>query len=607
MFAACDKKAPPPPPTASTTAHGVPPALARSGLAHWALAQAAESKQLSEELLAALAKDPKNAPAVYLRLRRSVAALTPMARTYSAMGSVVLLGPKRSVNEAGGALLLLDDALDRYARPGGEDALAEAVDHATQVQRALVIVEQEFIHATISAATGAVALSDAAYDLGLVILEATPTVPVSGDGTLEDARGTLDGVVRGTEAMAREGDTTSASSAALARLAAAEILLRQALDGAKAALDLQGRAALVLGTAELGVAVRLVGESLGAKVRLPYPARTPTRDNGVTEPISALTLPAPRRAKTEQDARMPEIGRRLFTDPRLSGRGDRSCISCHDPRYGYADGRPRADSLDPATSLRNTPTLLYAPIAAAQLWDGRLTSARSQAMGVIRNHAEMALSPAELSSRLQGIDEYREVLADDSGVVSPENVATALVAFQESALVPASAPIDNLARGDRAALSSEELLGLDLFAGKGRCARCHVPPSFGGSRPLDFAVPVYAVLGVPTSPTSKVLDPDRGRALASRIPLDEHAFKTPTLRNVTKTGPYFHNGAYPSLDEVLTFYNDGGGSGLGIDVPNQDPDVTPLKLTKEELRLMKLFLERSLLDAIPLTSLLDPR
>ena len=124
-----------------------------------------------------------------------------------------------------------------------------------------------------------------------------------------------------------------------------------------------------------------------------------------------------------------------------------------------------------------------------------------------------------------------------------------------------------------------------------------MPPFFGGSRPLDFAVPVFAVIGVPVSPAGHALDPDRGRALITHRAADERAFKTPTVRDVARTAPYFHHGRFARLEDVVAFYNKGGGRGFGLEVPNQDPDVRPLQLTAEEERALLVFLREALLDA----------
>jgi cytochrome c peroxidase len=119
-----------------------------------------------------------------------------------------------------------------------------------------------------------------------------------------------------------------------------------------------------------------------------------------------------------------------------------------------------------------------------------------------------------------------------------------------------------------------------------------VPPVFSGSRPPDFTAPVFAVLGVPSAPSGAAatsLDADRGRGAGD--------FRVPTVRNVARTAPYFHNGRYATLDQVVDFYDRGGGKGIGVDVPNQDPEIRPLHLSAEEKRVLLAFLRQAVTDA----------
>lgn len=568
---------------------------ARTSTERWALAEAARAREAEQAFSRALAARSDELRPRYLALREAIASLEPIARAYSKMGIVVLVGPERSSNEVGGALLLLDGALD-------EKDWEAASEQAAQLERSVSIVEAELSRARFAPVTVATTLSNAAYTLGLALVEATATVPSQDDAALADARGLLAGIERGSAAFTRDHAPTEASRARLARALAP---LRTALDGGGAALP-DGRAALVHATAELGVALRGVARDAHVSVALPYPARRPTRDNGWDESVSAFTMPAERRAATANDPRLAELGRRLFSDQRLSGKGDRSCATCHVPSDWFTERRPIARSLDPKVRLRNTPTLLYVPVQAAMLWDGRLSAVSAQAIGVMFSHAEMALSPELLSERLSRAAEYAE-LADESGVVTPAQVASALAAFQDSVMVPANAPLDTFARGETDALDTEEQRGFDLFAGKGRCARCHIPPTFGGSRPLDFATPVYAALGVPEQKGGAHIDPDRGRITYSRLPSNAFAFKTPTVRNIGRTAPYFHNGSYANLHDVLVFYNDGGGKALGYDVPSQDPEVRPLHLTDSELAAVEVFITRALADELIPTALMKSR
>jgi cytochrome c peroxidase len=296
---------------------------------------------------------------------------------------------------------------------------------------------------------------------------------------------------------------------------------------------------------------------------------------------------------------MATLGEKLFRDVRLSRDARRSCATCHEPARAFSDGKRTPPSLLPDVPIaRNTPTLLYAPIHAAQLWDGKLASAESQALGVIHAETEMGLVAGELELTLRADAKLQAAFATifPDGLVTA-NVARALVAYQVRDLVPATAPIDRFARGDLEALSADHLAGLDVFAGVGRCARCHVPPLFGGSRPLDFAVPIYAALGVPSEEKGKVLDADRGRGAVTHNAIDAHAFKTPTVRNIERTAPYFHNGAFATLASVVDFYVEGGGRARGIALDNQDPDVRKLELSAEQKRVLTLFMREALSDA----------
>jgi cytochrome c peroxidase len=152
---------------------------------------------------------------------------------------------------------------------------------------------------------------------------------------------------------------------------------------------------------------------------------------------------------------------------------------------GFADGLRVPRSLDPATPLsRNTPTLLYAAPQASFLWDGRLATAWTQALRVLHAKAEMGIGPEALERRLKADDGYRAAFAEAfPDGVSAENTGRALGAYEDAELVPATAPIDRFARGDRGALDERMRAGFDVLAGVGRCTRCHVPPLFGGTRP----------------------------------------------------------------------------------------------------------------------------
>ena len=554
-----------------------------------------------ESLAAALPQGRGDSDPRYLDLRRALAAGAPLWRRPESLGGEVVFGPPRSIDEGGGALLRLDAALVR-----GDAAAARP--EMVALDRALRLFQNEARRLPPAPAVIAHALSLAAYDLGALALESIQGVPESSAAVLADLRGTLDFIETAAEALAQGNAGAEAALGATKEIARP---LRARLDAARTADDLDDRARFVLATGRLGVALRRLAAAAGQPVRVPYRARFPTASTDADEPISALTLPAARsrpRKDGEKEASFAALGRKLFSDKRLSKNNARSCATCHVPEKGFADGLPRPPSLDPAVTLRHTPTLLYVPLHAAQLWDGGALSPERQALGVIHARAEMGLEPGELVSTLESAADLRALFqALPKPGVTAENVARALAAFESEAFVPGDAPIDVFARGDETALSPLHRRGLDVFAGKGRCARCHIPPFFGGSRPTDFAVPVFAALGVPDKPGGHTLDPDRGRGVVTSRAADEGAFKTPTARDVSRTAPYFHNGAFRTLEEVIDFYDKGGGKALGIPLPNQDPDVRPLGLSADDKRALLAFLREALLDKTPPDKLIAPR
>jgi cytochrome c peroxidase len=529
----------------------------------------------------------------YLALRRQLAAGAPYWRTMASSITEPLLGPERSGEETGGALLALDGAL-----LDGNDAAALA--ELTRIRQAATLLAGGLDGKRLAPEAAVEMLSDATWELGLVGLEASAGVPDGHDAVLADIVGLLQGIELGAVAFA-ESASDEATARGLAAVRARVDALRAPLLAAVSTLDLVDRAAWARETGQLGVAVRALGTARGLSPRLPYDARWPTADNGVAEPVSALSLPAPRRrpdGKRDEDAALVALGARLFADKRLSSDGSRSCQSCHAPERGFADGRVRPRSLDASSPpLRHVPALLYAPLAAAQMWDGRTLTPEAQARNVIHSTAEMGVSAKDLVKKLEGDAGYREAFSAMPGGIDVDNVARALVAWEVATLVPGNSPLDRFARGEDALLNARAMRGFDVFVGKARCARCHIPPSFAGTRPRDFAVPVYAAIGVPEVRDVPRLDPDRGRAAVSRQPADEHSFKTPTARNASRTAPYFHNGSYPTLESVVDFYDRGGGRGLGIPLDNQDPEVRPLRLRPDERATLLVFLRTSLLDA----------
>jgi len=465
----------------------------------------------------------------YLELRRNAVASLSVWRRWIGASAEAAFGPEVAAQEAGGSI----GALDQAIQAGACDRVRGAAENLRIASRVAdgVLARREIPPARIGQA-----LSDAAYRLGQAILESTPFVPEGNDAAFADVLGFLDFVEAGARALDLD---VGAEVAALSRL-------RQA----RALSDVTDRAALVRATGVVGTAIRRALHARG---------------------VAANLMIRPLRDAADPDGR-------------------RSCASCHVPEFAYADRLVAPASRVPGTVLRrNTPSLLYSPLAALLTWDGRVRTADRQALMVIHTRAELGLSDPQLVRVIASDPAYASGFRDAFGEsVNAQDIGTAIAAFEAEALVPGTAPIDRFARGDGTALSTDARTGLDLFAGKGRCARCHVPPVFGGTRPPDFTAPVFAVLGVPSGPGAHAVDSDPGH---------DGAFKVPSVRNVGKTAPYFHHGRYASLEEVLDFYDRGGGRGLGLDVPNQDPEVRPLGLSADEKRALLVFMREALSDS----------
>ncbi len=285
-----------------------------------------------------------------------------------------------------------------------------------------------------------------------------------------------------------------------------------------------------------------------------------------------------------------ELGRLLFFDPVLSGGGERSCATCHQPERAFTDGRARSLPLDArgAATIRNAPTVVNAGLQGAAFADLRAAFLEDQVTDVVSSPAEMHGELDRAAAALRRSPEYAARFArafggDAAGAVSGAGVRAAVAAYVRS-LGALDSRFDRYVRGERAALSEPEKRGFNLFMGRAKCGTCHFAPLFNGTVPPAYTDTESEVLGVPARAVVRgaVVDPDPGRFRTHGIPLHRHAFKTPTVRNAELSAPYMHNGVYRTLEEVVDFYDRGGGAGIGIDLPNQTLPPDPLELAARE-------------------------
>lgn len=287
------------------------------------------------------------------------------------------------------------------------------------------------------------------------------------------------------------------------------------------------------------------------------------------------------------------LGKMLFFNPVLSNSVGRTCATCHQPDKAFTDGEPRsfAVGFNGLRISRNAPTLLNASFQAAQFADSRVTFLEDQASDVIRNpdemHGSLPDAVAALRKQEQSRKLFEEAYADG---VTESNLKNAIASYIRS-LSSLDSRLDRHFRGSENTLTIEEKSGFNLFMGKAKCATCHFFPLFNGTVPPAYLETESEVLGTPATAEGKVVDPDVGKFVLTKREPHRYAFKTPTVRHVALTAPYMHNGVFRTLEEVVDFYDRGGGNGLGFNLKNQTLPFDKLHLTDPEKKALVAFMK----------------
>jgi cytochrome c peroxidase len=259
------------------------------------------------------------------------------------------------------------------------------------------------------------------------------------------------------------------------------------------------------------------------------------------------------------------LGRQLFFDARLSRDGTISCATCHQPGRAFSDGRALAVGIAGRVGRRNAPALVNRGYGRAFFWDARLQTLEEQVVKPIEDPNEMGFSVAQASARL--------------GLASDE-ISRALSSYVRS-ILSGNSRFDRFANGDRTALSKEEQRGLAIFRGKGNCTACHVGPNFTDERTHNTGVAWR-----PSTSSGQAPSTSSGQAgVFSDEGAGHGAFKTPTLRDVSRTAPYMHDGSLATLDEVVSFYDRGGNRN-----PQLDDEIRPIGLAPAEKQALLAFL-----------------
>lgn len=262
-----------------------------------------------------------------------------------------------------------------------------------------------------------------------------------------------------------------------------------------------------------------------------------------------------------------ELGKLLYFDSRFSADGKVSCATCHDPQKGWTDNEPVSAGIHGKKGTVNAPTVVNATYMALQFWDGRAATLEEQALGPIVNPVEMGLPSHEVMvSACKSIPGYapyfKKAFGDET--ITKERIAQAIASFERTVL-SGNSRFDRWSYGDKTAMTEQEVRGRDLFFGKALCTRCHAGPNFSDS--------MFHNLGVGQNKPK----PDQGRFAVTKAKEDMGAFKTPTVRDITKTAPYMHDGSEATLEAVVEFYVKGG-----VKNPNLDARMEPVNLTDQE-------------------------
>jgi len=288
------------------------------------------------------------------------------------------------------------------------------------------------------------------------------------------------------------------------------------------------------------------------------------------------------------------LGKLLFNDPVLSGDNSRACASCHHSEKAFTDGLEKAMALDGKSLVkRNTPTLTHIAFQRVFFYDSRVNYLEDQAVAVIKNenemHGSLVQSVLALKNNVSYVAKFQTAFPNKE--IDEFGIKNALASYIRS-LSTYDAKFDAYMRGDEK-FDWNEVAGFNLFAGKAKCATCHFIPLTNGTVPPSFMKSESEVLGVPNQ--YKNVDADLGKFDLTKAEIHRNSFKTPTIRNVELTAPYMHNGVFKTLEEVIDFYNDGGGNGLGFNLPNQTLPEDKLNLTDLEKKQLIAFM-RTLTD-----------
>ncbi len=341
----------------------------------------------------------------------------------------------------------------------------------------------------------------------------------------------------------------------------------------------------------LGAAVTDDAGDSAARLRAAYSGPVATWPKAEVDPGVEFrefgALP-PRPTLDDKQRKAVALGERLFNERQLSASGQFACASCHVRELGFGDGHKTSFGHDRQRGERNAQGLLTAAFMEPLFWDGRSPSLEHQALQPIANPIEMAANSRRVEQWINRQQDYRDQFRMAYGVerIRMTDIAQAMADFQRTLRPPRSLWDRALAEGGKV-LNDQQILGLHLFRTKARCANCHNGPLLSDLKFHNLGISFYG----------RELE-DVGRYGVTGDPIDVGRFRTPSLRAITRTAPYMHNGIFPHLEGIVNIYAAGGGvdrkvqsSTTKAPPPQPDPLLRKLELTREERAAVVAFLE----------------
>ena len=278
-----------------------------------------------------------------------------------------------------------------------------------------------------------------------------------------------------------------------------------------------------------------------------------------------------------------ELGKLLYFDVRLSSSEKISCATCHHPKAGWSDlvPTPKAVGHEGRVGPRNSPVVLNTAYQNRQFWDGRVRTLEQQALGPIEADVEMNMPLEVLIPKLNKIKGYQELFAiaypKSNGTITKEYLAKAIASFERT-VVSTDAPFDRYIKGDKKAVNKYVLEGFELFKGKAHCADCHDG--------FNYSDGSFHNIGLNDG---ELHGKEQGRYLVKRRASWYGVMKTPTLRDVAKSHPYFHDGSVKTLKEATAICANGGR--YQNNVKNKSTFIEDRKLTDAEINKVVAFLK----------------